>query len=203
MKGDYYIMSTKIDLGIILQQFWFGLAGIEGFNPNVSESDRGKEWSSTLGPTTCWHCAKQDGKIFDDSSKPRISPPVHEKCKCRIIKLSAIKAGTATIDGEKGADYILKNLSVLPPNYIDKKSAAALGWKSYKGNLCDIVPNGIIGGDIYYNDDGKLPLAPKRIWREADINYIGGYRNTCRLLYSNDGLMFVTYDHFITFYEIN
>ena len=37
---------------------------------------------------------------------------------------------------------------------------------------------------------------------EADFDYSGGYRNDCRLLYSNDGLIFVTYDHYATFYEI-
>ena len=41
-----------------------------------------------------------------------------------------------------------------------------------------------------------------RIWYEADINYKRGYRNTQRLLFSNDGLIFVTYDHYETFAEI-
>lgn len=43
----------------------------------------------------------------------------------------------------------------------------------------------------------------KRIWYEADINYTGGFRNGHRIVYSNDGLIFVTYDHYNTFYEIN
>ena len=41
-----------------------------------------------------------------------------------------------------------------------------------------------------------------RIWYEVDINYTGGYRNGQRLIYSNDGLIFVTYDHYNKFYEI-
>ena len=53
-----------------------------------------------------------------------------------------------------------------------------------------------------YNDKGKLPDAPNRIWYEADIDYQSGYRNTYRILYSNDGLIFVTYDHYQTFYEL-
>ena len=40
------------------------------------------------------------------------------------------------------------------------------------------------------------------LWYEADINYTSGYRGTERILYSNDGLVFVTYDHYQTFYEI-
>ena len=37
---------------------------------------------------------------------------------------------------------------------------------------------------------------------EADINYEFGYRGTQRILFSNDGLIFVTYDHYDTFVEI-
>lgn len=47
-----------------------------------------------------------------------------------------------------------------------------------------------------------LPAAAGRIWYEADINYDGGFRGTDRILYSNDGLIFVTYDHYRTFIEI-
>ena len=39
-------------------------------------------------------------------------------------------------------------------------------------------------------------------WYEADINYTGGFRTHDRILYSNDGLIFVTYEHYQTFYEI-
>ena len=46
-------------------------------------------------------------------------------------------------------------------------------------------------------------MLPGRIWFEADFDYTGGYRNSFRLLYSNDGLIFVTYDHYATFYEID
>lgn len=60
----------------------------------------------------------------------------------------------------------------------------------------------MIGGNIYKNIDHKLPDFPGRVWYEADINYEYGYRNNSRILYSNDGLIFVSYDHYKTFYEI-
>ena len=50
--------------------------------------------------------------------------------------------------------------------------------------------------------DEALPRKEGRIWYEADINYTGGYRNTERIIFSNDGLIFVTYDHFRTFIEV-
>ncbi len=64
------------------------------------------------------------------------------------------------------------------------------------------MPGKLIGGDIYKNRDGRLPQAEGRIWYEADFDYSRGYRNNCRLLFSNDGLLFATYDHYTTFYEI-
>ena len=55
---------------------------------------------------------------------------------------------------------------------------------------------------VYSNSNGHLPDALGRIWYEADINYYEGRRNKHRVLWSNDGLIFVTYDHYETFYEI-
>ena len=84
----------------------------------------------------------------------------------------------------------------------DEKGTKKLGWDPLLGNLADVLPGILIGGDIYKNRDKRLPDAPGRLWYEADFDYEGGYRNHCRLLYSNDGLLFVTCDHYLTFQEI-
>jgi hypothetical protein len=47
-----------------------------------------------------------------------------------------------------------------------------------------------------------LPEKNGRIWYEADINYSRGFHNSMRIVFSDDGLVFVTYDHYQTFYEI-
>ena len=65
-----------------------------------------------------------------------------------------------------------------------------------------MLPGKMITKGIYKNRNGHLPSAPGRIWYEADINYDGGYRGNDRILFSNDGLVFVTYDHYLTFEEI-
>jgi len=90
----------------------------------------------------------------------------------------------------------------LPDYYITKAEAKAGGWKNRKGNLGEVFPGMQVGGSIFYNDKKKLPDAPGRIWYEADINYEGGFRNKHRLLYSNDGLAFITYNHYYSFYEL-
>lgn len=129
-------------------------------------------------------------------------PPLHERCRCQIKNINAVYAGSATQDGFSGADYIVKITGVLPSNYINKQHAKNLGWISFLGNLNSVAPGMIIGGDVYKNRNGHLPNAPGRIWYEADINYDYGYRNHHRLLYSNDGLIFATYDHYMTFVQV-
>ncbi|MBE6718969.1 MAG: hypothetical protein E7574_06925 [Ruminococcaceae bacterium] len=55
---------------------------------------------------------------------------------------------------------------------------------------------------MYRNDNSRLPQEDGRIWYEADLEYESGYRSTDRIVYSSDGLVFLTYDHYKTFYEV-
>ena len=90
----------------------------------------------------------------------------------------------------------------LPSNYISKTKAKKAGWVSTKGNLWDVLPGMSIGGSEYYNDDGQLPDAKGRRWTECDIDFDGGFRNAKRIVFSNDGLVFYTGDHYKTFEQL-
>ncbi|MBR0466685.1 MAG: ribonuclease [Clostridia bacterium] len=116
--------------------------------------------------------------------------------------MKTVKAGTATMNGRDGADWHLKNHEKLPDYYITADQAKELGWIPILGNLASACKGKMIFGGIYQNRNGHLPKASDRIWYEADINYRFGYRNQQRVLYSNDGLLFVTFDHYQTFFEI-
>lgn len=87
----------------------------------------------------------------------------------------------------------------LPSNYISKTKARAAGWDASEGNLDDVCPGKSIGGSQYYDDDGALPSANGRTWTECDIDYAGGYRGAERIIFSNDGLVYYTGDHYQTF----
>ena len=76
-----------------------------------------------------------------------------------------------------------------------------MGWKQ-GDRPSQFAPGKMATMGVYENYNGKLPFASGRIWYEADINYTPGRRNLHRILWSNDGLMFVTYDHYLTFYEV-
>lgn len=90
----------------------------------------------------------------------------------------------------------------LPGNFISKTKARARGWDSSLGNLDEVCPGMSIGGSRYYNDDGQLPDKKGRQWTECDINYSGGYRGAERIVFSNDGLVFYTEDHYETFEQL-
>lgn len=177
------------------------IKGID-FNPEFYESKNYKVWVCTLSPTTCKACFDLHGKLYLPEEAPPRNPNMHERCGCIVIWPEAVKKGTATFESKKGIDVLLYNGSSLPKQYLTKKQAKKLGWKPYLFNLHKVTNNGIIGGDVYRNKDGKLPSANGRIWYEADINYTGGMRNSSRILYSNDGLVFVTYDHYFTFNQV-
>ena len=110
--------------------------------------------------------------------------------------------GTATDNGKDGADWWLENYASLPDYYITRDDAEKAGWKRKLGNFDKVMPGKMLMGGVYKNSNGHLPAEFGRIWYEADINYTTGKRNSERIVFSNDGLIFVTYDHYETFYEI-
>ncbi|MBQ8163781.1 MAG: phage head morphogenesis protein [Clostridia bacterium] len=172
---------------------------IRGFSENWAN------WMSVISATTCEKCLEGHGTIAPASIlEGQFEKPVnaHENCKCKWVRMRTKKVGTATNMGNNGVDCILFYYNYLPNYYITKEEASSKGWKPKKGNLSEVCPNKVIGGNPYKNKNKKLPTASNRIWYEADINYEDDKRNRQRILYSNDGLLFVTYDHYETFYEI-
>ena len=87
----------------------------------------------------------------------------------------------------------------LPGNYITKKEAQDLGWDSSKGNLNTVAPGKSIGGDKFGNREGLLPKKSGRVYYECDIDYKKGSRNAKRIVFSNDGLIYYTEDHYETY----
>ncbi|MBQ7545117.1 MAG: hypothetical protein IJT02_09280 [Synergistaceae bacterium] len=107
------------------------------------------------------------------------------------------KDGTYT-SKEYVAAYINK-FGHLPSNYITKEQARRLGWVSSQGNLNKVAPGKSIGGDRFGNYEQLLPTKKGRQYYECDIDYRGGRRNAKRIIFSNDGLIYYTEDHYNTF----
>ncbi len=100
------------------------------------------------------------------------------------------------------ADYIFEN-GELPDNFITKDEARALGWDSAVNEVSDVAPGKSLGGDRFGNYEGLLPDAKGRTWYEADANYHGGDRGAERIVFSSDGLVYYTPDHYESFIEMH
>ena len=135
--------------------------------------------------------------------RPSASPAPREDAR----DAEEVVYGESYSDKEHVAAY-LRLFRELPPNYITKQEAQALGWVSSWGNLWKVAPGKSIGGDRFGNYERQLPVRQGRTYYECDIDYdldrnrYNGGRNDKRIIYSNDGLIFYTGDHYKTFEEI-
>ena len=86
----------------------------------------------------------------------------------------------------------------LPKNFITKKEAQTLGWPG--GDLAPYAPGKCIGGDRFGNYEGLLPAKKGRSYQECDIDTLGAKeRGSKRIVFSNDGLIYYTPDHYESF----
>lgn len=120
----------------------------------------------------------------------------------RTEKPTAAPKQTAITAPQDIADYIFAH-GTLPDNFLTKSEARQLGWDSSQNYVSDVAPGYSIGGDRFGNYEGLLPDASGRKWYEADANYTAGPRGAERILYSSDGLVYYTSDHYQTFTEMH
>ena len=85
----------------------------------------------------------------------------------------------------------------LPQNFITKDQARQAGWSG--GSLEPYCPGMCIGGDPFGNREGLLPTKKGRKYYECDIDFDGTYRNAKRIVFSNDGLIYYTENHYESF----
>lgn len=86
----------------------------------------------------------------------------------------------------------------LPGNYVTKNEARKKGWSS--GSLEPYFPGCSIGGDVFQNREGLLPKAKGRTYYECDIDTAGkNSRGSKRVVFSNDGLIYYSDDHYESF----
>ncbi|MBR2809541.1 MAG: ribonuclease [Erysipelotrichaceae bacterium] len=86
----------------------------------------------------------------------------------------------------------------LPDNFLTKSEAKKKGWSS--GSLDSVLPGYSIGGDRFQNREGLLPKKDGRVYYECDIDTVGrSQRGEKRIVFSNDGLIYYTDDHYESF----
>ena len=103
--------------------------------------------------------------------------------------------------GKEDLALYIHTFGHLPSNFITKAEAQAAGWNG--GSLERYCPGKCIGGDRFGNREGLLPKAKGRIWTECDVNTLGARsRGAERIVFSNDGLIYYTGDHYESFEQL-
>lgn len=140
-----------------------------------------------------------------ETKTPETEAPETKAPETKAPETKAAAGASVTEDGEytskeEVAEYI-HLYGHLPDNFITKKEAKALGWEG-GDSLGRLAPGKSIGGDRFGNYEGQLPDKKGRKYTECDIDYKGKKRNAKRIIFSNDGLIFYTEDHYKTFEQL-
>ncbi len=110
---------------------------------------------------------------------------------------SATQVSIDELTEERKVISYVKQNHQLPDYYITKNEARKQGWNPSKGNLCEVLPGKAIGGDKFGNREGRLPGGEK--YFEADVNYHCGGRNADRIIFTRNGDVYLTKNHYKSF----
>ena len=123
-------------------------------------------------------------------------PP--EEASEEIQQEAAVPDEHGTYTSREDVALYIHTYGRLPDNFITKNEAASLGWEG--GGLEELAPGKCIGGDRFGNYEELLPKAKGRWYTECDIDTLGAdKRGAKRIVFSNDGLIYYTEDHYETF----
>jgi len=101
------------------------------------------------------------------------------------------------LTNEKAVIAFVKKNHQLPEYYITKNEAKLQGWIPSENNLCEVLPGKAIGGDKFTNREKQLPKGQQ--YYEADVNYNCGRRNADRIVFTKNGDVYLTKNHYKTF----
>ena len=150
--------------------------------PKVASVINGKVTAKTVGVTTITATCNARKYI----------------CKITVIEKKIEVVETGEYNSKEEVALYIHTYQKLPKNYITKEEATSLGWKS--GYLDTFAPGKSIGGDYFSNYEKLLPEKRGRTYIECDIDTKGAKsRGAKRIVYSDDGLIYYTDDHYETF----
>ena len=167
----------------------------------------GDDAAETTPPTgdTSASATLDTGASTDDSTAPSDSTPTEDNTQpeesTRPEEDTAPIAADGTYTSKEDVALYIHTYGCLPGNFLTKNEARDLGWEG--GGLEKYAPGMCIGGDRFGNYEGLLPDAPGRIWTECDIDTLGkSSRGAKRIVFSNDGLIYYTDDHYESFTQL-
>ena len=139
-------------------------------------------------------------KKNENSQKTEIGGNNQNSNRNTDFKENASSKNRADIDeltNEKTVINYVKTNKKLPEYYLTKGEARNQGWVASQGNLCDVLPGKAIGGDKFTNREKTLPAENQ--YFEVDVNYECGRRNADRIVFTKNGEVWLTKNHYKSF----
>ncbi len=134
--------------------------------------------------------------VVEPASEPEPEPETEREIPSHTP--GPVIDGDGEFDDKENVALYIHTYGKLPRNYITKAEAQDLGWEG--GSVERYAPGKCIGGSKFGNYEGLLPKADGRQYYECDIDTLGeSSRGAKRIVYSNDGLIYYTDDHYETF----
>lgn len=136
-------------------------------------------------------------KSDDGSRKTEVGSPMSEAKESSILENSSDNYSIDELTKDEKVIAYVKSNHQLPDFYITKSEAKSKGWIPSKGNLCDVLKGKAIGGDKFSNREKQLPKGEQ--YYEADVNYNCGNRNADRIIFTKNGDVWLTKNHYKSF----
>lgn len=134
----------------------------------------------------------------EDEGADEVSEGTDSSEDAKITEEAEAIDENGTYDDRESVALYIHTYGKLPPNYITKAEAEDLGWEG--GSVEKYAPGKCIGGSRFGNYEGLLPKKDGRQYYECDIGTLGkNSRGAERIVYSNDGLIYYTGDHYESF----
>ena len=139
---------------------------------------------------SCFGCG-MNGTILPDT-------PLETTVQTQPSETEALLDEDGSYDTKEDVALYILQYGKLPQNFITKDDAKAQGWRG--GALSNTLPGKCIGGDLFQNREGLLPKKEGRQYYECDIGTLStSSRGALRIVFSNDGLIYYTADHYESF----
>ena len=165
-----------------------GLDEAIGYLEDIELSDSGENISDEID---------EQSKLGENDSDEDIEQPQSDQNASDEVVEQTLDEDSSYTTVEDVALYI-NIYGHLPSNFITKNTARDLGWEG--GGLESYAPGKCIGGDRFGNYEGLLPEKDGRYYTECDIDTLGkDSRGAKRIVFSNDGLIYYTNDHYESF----
>ena len=179
--------------------------GSTASSPTSSTAESSSTSSSPTSSTAESSSTSSSPPASSAESSSTSSSPTSSSAESSSTASSAESSAESAVIDENGSytskDDVALYIHVyghLPSNFITKKEAEKLGWSG--GSLESYAPEKCIGGDRFGNYEGLLPKKTGRSYTECDIDTLGKKsRGAKRIVFSNDGLIYYTDDHYASF----